>query len=386
MEHIIIGISAYVICALILWLLNREYVGFRREETRFIPTIFREWPILLSILLFGIFYGIRYDTGADNLMYIDTFEKIKSGVRYRENIEYGFLLISQFLASLELHFSAYIAFWGCLIYYFLYKTLKPYYYVLPYFALFLVLGPMFLEMANIMRQMVAFSIFIYAIKFIEKRNILKYCLCIAICVLFHKSAIILLPFFFLLMNPLVPKKCWVAVLIFVCFTIIGNSPQWSSYLLNIEQLLIFWDYGNYVDHLASFTESDWSIGWGPGRIFSWMLMLLTIVIFYNLNKNHKISKILKKYFCCFFWGACLYNLLINTNQVFLRPISYFYDCYIIVIPICLYYLSKIKTHSYSKNIAYWGYSFLAYFYSVYFVIHGTLTNTSYEVYKLFFLE
>ena len=381
MVDIFIGILAYSIMALVLWLLAHEiaYPSDLRVSCPKTPLI-TQWPMVISIVLFGIFYGIRYDTGADNITYIEFFESLKRGVIQRDSLEIGYNVISHTFAFFDVHFSVFIGFWGALMLGLIYSTLKHEKKLLPYVALFIILGPFFLTMANTMRQCVALCFFAYSLQFVAEKKLGKYLSCIFIAFLFHKSALLLIPFYYLLRWMFIPKSQWCALIVFIAFTIVGNTPTWVENLNNLSEILMLLNYEDYANNLEQLAQSEWSIEWGPSRIGTWLLMASTITLFISISKKFTLPLKFELYFRCFYWGACFYNLMINTDQVFLRPFAYFYDFYIIIVPFCMYYLKSYKSILLSVS-----YLILACFYSIYMVIHGILSHSSFEVYKFFFL-
>lgn len=380
MSSIFIGVISYIILAIILWLLAKDYLYSRNKKILGNKQIWN-WQLLISVLLIGIFYGIRYDFGPDNLMYIKDFEKAKNGLIERDNFEMLYLIFRAIFIYIDAHFSIYIGFYGLVMAILLYSVAIREKYILPFFAPFLILGPSFAEMSNVMRQYFAFCVFAFSIKYIVNKDLLRYVLCMVVCFLMHKSALILIPFYFVFQN-----KCYlnrkISIIVFIGCTIVGNLKIVTTYLMGIGNILKVLGYNIYADKLARFTiESEWTISWGPARILIWLMSMFAIWLFYDINKKYSLRKEIQIYYSCFFWGSCLYNLMISIDQIFLRPVLYFYDFYIFIIPLCLYYLHKKKC-----ELKFIGLAFIAYFYSVYITVHGVLTNTSYEIYKFFFLQ
>lgn len=85
----------------------------------------------------------------------------------------------------------------------------------PFFTLQFFLYKMFLYNNFVaLRQSFVIAIFIFAIKFIEKRNFKKYILCIIVSMLFHLSAIVLIPVYFI--NRVDLRKVEIKKILLVC--------------------------------------------------------------------------------------------------------------------------------------------------------------------------
>ena len=384
----LISIIAYIICTFLVTgcvmmanSINGRHGGLLYAKRRH---SFWSFPLFLSIIIFGVFYGVRYNTGPDNLTYIETYcEYLNFGkvVGYRDGFEAGYTFILELFSTFRPHFSVFIGFWGVLQIGALFYVFKNDRKVLLYLAPFIILSPFFLEMSNIMRQTSALCIFFIFFPCIEKKQLFRYLIGVSVCVLIHKSAVILYPLYFIMRFIKVPGRK-TAVIIFIICTLIGNTPFWINELNRITAILNFIGYDRYGEGISLYTEhSDWSIAWGPSRFLSWLMILQGIWYFYEVKKKNNLPELYNMFFTCFFYGACLYNILINTHQVFLRPVVYFYDFYVLVLPIVLCYFRPKKT-----SFKWLLLLVSSYFYSIYMSIHGSLVpNSEFEVYHFFFL-
>lgn len=381
----LISLFTYIILAALLYFLAKDQLNSQYGKLMFYKS-FWTWQNVSAILIFAFFYGVRYNVGVDNMMYISTYEVLLNGSELSEHFELGYTWIANLFASLDAHYSIFIAFWGALQIFFVYYAMRRNVYLLPYIALFIVLGPVFLNWANIMRQAVAECIFIYSIELITDKKLLKYCFWIILASLIHKSAILLFPFYFILQKPIFSKSRGLLVGILLICTVIGWTPAFMHLMDRIEGVLSFLEYDAYVNNLNNIiADSNNFRQWGPARAGTWILYIVTIWIYPKASKSLNLDKRFDIYFECFFYGRCLYELLANTSQIFIRPISYFVDFYIIIVPVCLYYLYKQK-----KQLLYIAMLVLSYFYTIYWTFKaytsGGAGDNACEVYKYFFIQ
>ena len=110
-------------------------------------------------------------------------------------------------------------------------------------------GGLFLVSMNGIRQVLAAAIAFTALKYIINGNLKRYILVILIASLFHQSALVLLPIYFL-----VQFKAWskatVALLIFSVVIVIGFE-QFSSLLFSAIEDTQYGDYENFTEGGAS---------------------------------------------------------------------------------------------------------------------------------------
>lgn len=130
---------------------------------------------------------------------------------------------------------------------------------------------------NGMRQSIATAIFLYSTKYIAKGNMLRYFLFITIACLFHSSAIIYFPFYFLRFLNLVKLRnlYWIFPVIFLFFV---NSKLFYRIFFNISMKYNFYTkfYGSVYDNTNSFNKM---------YMLLLILNLVVVIIFYLLKVN-----------------------------------------------------------------------------------------------------
>lgn len=145
--------------------------------------------------------ALRYGFGAD---YHGTYRNVFNAVLYNwdtylknAKVESGFILICHIVKNFT-HDYVWLLFISAIItMYILTKAIleNSENYVIS--ILFVFITAMYFDMTNLVRQCIALSIFMYAIKYINKREIKKYILCIIIAMMFHISILFLMPVYFL---------------------------------------------------------------------------------------------------------------------------------------------------------------------------------------------
>lgn len=76
---------------------------------------FTSVEIVLSILLFAVICGARYNTGIDYPTYLKEYLRLQvTGNMLRDDVEPGFVLISRYFSNLGFHYFFFFAFWGAM--------------------------------------------------------------------------------------------------------------------------------------------------------------------------------------------------------------------------------------------------------------------------------
>ena len=381
------SIIVYTLTGFILYALGRNLAlrDARFQRMYHHPTTFWSPEICLSIIVFSIIAGLRYNVGVDHLMYLQFYEDMaKQGWVTRETLEPGFLSIMKVCTELNLHFFFFFAFLAAVQLFFVYYAFRHKKYLLPYIGLFIMLGPFFLNWMNGIRQCLAMCIFVFLVEFIQKRKLIPYTIGILIAFTLHKSAIMLFPLYFILWKPFKWGQNRTITFIIIAFAIaIGLTPTWLSLINKLEGFLSFMGYDYYSENIQQITEeSKRSVSWGPSRLSDLFITLFILWYYPKLKQYYAHDKQLPHYFILFFIGACSYNLFINTSHIFLRPVMYFT---IFQLPLTAYLLFYLRTKK--KTISFAILAFVAFSY-IYFVIYkSSLINNSWEdfsSYKFFF--
>lgn len=150
--------------------------------------------------------GLRASTvGADTSVYLraldyyrslDKFSVLGAPLVYPFDFEIGYFLFTKIAAFLGLSNTVFLFLVAIAIYiplfaYLYRKSKMPYLSILIYFAFF------FAYSLGVFRQMIALSIVLISWRYVEARKPIKFLLCILAAVLFHTTALIVLPLYWL---------------------------------------------------------------------------------------------------------------------------------------------------------------------------------------------
>lgn len=371
----------YTSTALILYILGNiaTHKDTHQLQSTGTHTSFWSVEILLSILIFTLIAGLRYNVGVDYPFYLSEYISLQEyGHTHRKTYEQGYYFITKLLADADLHFFFFFAFWAALQISLIYYALRNRKFLLPYIGLFIMLSSFFLDWMNGIRQAVAECFFIYSICFIKERKLIPYIIIILLASLIHKSAIILLPFYFILYKPIKWATPKIYIPIFIACIIIGNTPTWISVVTKLEQFLILLGYQNYVANFQEIFSNLQSFNWGPRRISVVLANLIILAQYSNMRQFYSNDDYLPRYFLLFFLGICLYNLFANTSLEFLRPVAYFTIFTLPMAAYCAAYLRKTnKISLYCILLA----SMCSY---IYFSILSVTSDNNTILYKFFF--
>lgn len=194
-------------------------------------------------ILYALLIGLRGESvGVDTVHYVDHYYEY--GEFGSDFVEPGFNWINMVVYAANMGPHWFLTIFALISIFFIYCALynldSKSYRIAAVCFFFLSFYPYI----NIMRQMVATSIFIFAVRYIEDRKLLLYVCCVIFASLFHASALVLLPIYFLNKHNLSNKYYF--ILYIVSFVFIFYDFTDYIPLLKIDMR----DYGRYMEDNA----------------------------------------------------------------------------------------------------------------------------------------
>jgi transmembrane protein EpsG len=242
--------------------------------------------LLLSLSIITLLIGLRSEiVGTDTFYYIQEYYAFYDEFNYSNiflnYLEPGHAFISYQLNNLEQSHTIYLLTFSTLSLFFFflfYKDKKEY---LPWAIFFaFCIGFIFLMMNGI-RQGLAISILALSIKYVTNRNPLKFLGIVLFASLFHYSALLMLPIYFINHLSKVNYKLWAVLFLVSVFITPYNLFD------SIKNILSFVpkNYSYYLDQIG-LDDSKFSLGFLYHLLLSFLALYLSTKITYDkFNKN-----------------------------------------------------------------------------------------------------
>lgn len=248
--------------------------------------------LFFSFVILAVFVGISDMLGGyDRYIYSELFDGIANitneGGNYKYSAIYelypsevGYIGSNIFLSFITSNRYVFILLYTFIIYFLYYLSLKEY-STNYFFAMMLFMGLMFFFTFTYLRQMVGVGIAWFAIRYIYKRSLYKFIICILIAASFHNSAIVLLPLYFLSIKRFKQKNVFIFMLL--CL-ILGLSGGPSA---------LFRLYGNITDmQIRTDSYAEREIGFRYEYIIEALIFLYLILKNYSLIPNTRKNIVL----------------------------------------------------------------------------------------------
>ena len=293
------------------------------------------WNIIsfISIGVFSIVLGLRYNVGTDYLSYYFTYInqfKYTFDIRWEPAFVFLYKTLSFFELPPECLFIT-IAFIQILL---IYKAFEDKPKLLPFALVVLFVSGQIFGMLNILRHSIAILFLLCSIKYTYARSLCKFLFYLLLACLFHISSLAFIPvlLLFFLKTDIFFDRIWVQLIIFAACVIFRDVIY-----NNILQAFLFIMLMNSAsaEELTAFGGIETEMGSGVGRILNWSIFICLAVVSPVLSKRFGISYL--QYYRVYYAGQLF--LVIAGVDMNLRRIA---GCYtiasLVIFSFLFYYL------------------------------------------------
>jgi hypothetical protein len=341
---------------------------------------FWQFEMMFPIILFSIFFGVRYDVGTDYLTYLYGYiDHIDVGKG-----EYLFKNITRLFQYFNLHFAFYFGVLAFIQIFFFFYAFNRQRFLFPFLILFFFSNVDFLFLMNGIRQALAMCIWIFSLKYIEQRKFWKYLFWCLVAFGFHLSAVTLIIFYPILKN----SKDYFKSVTFQLVLLGSVFIIQQFFKLMLNNLMSLADSyqslvgdGKYTYQQDNFTDSIGKIQ-GSGLAYLFKILINVAIICYSVKLKkfyHNIRWFRIAYFFFFIGLLTLYIFPVGSI-VLTRPFRYFYIFQTIMYAYFAYYLSKNK--SWINTILF--YTMIIAFLGIFYLDQITSSPNSHLWYQFYF--
>lgn len=329
-----------MISYILVWLITYTFAIW--DAYQLDRRLFKIGYIFLFILL-SIFIGTRVDTGPDIYNYEVFYSQVPSIEILLKNfsdysyipLEPAYKIVSGTFKYLDFTFNGFLLVFSASFVALVFKMI-PKYSSMAYFSVMLYLYYGYFTGFSAIRQVLAAAIFFTAIYYVYNKNLYHYLVTIFIATMFHLSALVILPMYWL-SKIRWSKMQYFFILIFAFG--IGLSGIIRSFTEYILSILNFSNYQLINDKVQLYAEIEGE--YLGTMVLEWLILLIVFIIKYDdLNASNKYFKTI---FNFFFFGFIYYSFFSGIGD-FGRIVVYFKLIYLIIIPmfVNLYEDKKIK--------------------------------------------
>ena len=362
-------------------ILNIKYIALPKGQVN-VKLPFWEPGLLLSLLLFAIISGLRYQVGVDYNTYLNLYNSIIANpynINYPE-YEVGYIWVLKVFAKADIPYTWMFGFFAFIQIFFIYFAFRKQRFLYPILAFVIITGGFYFSMMNGIRQAIAWCILIAAVPYANKKDFLKYALLTLLALSFHKSAMLFIPIFFIAYpDRTFLKSIPLQLGLLFGAIILGETSFFEIFMdqiLYVVNLIGYGDrYGNLSPILSNFQNT-----YTKGARYLGPFFIYVVAILYSKEmKAFFLSKSFIKYYNLFFIGALLF-FLTYQNTILRRPALYFIIMLLPVTAYLIYYLWKKPRRKTIDLLVLWG------IFLVHIIIFLAFVESNFYTQYLFYWE
>lgn len=275
--------TVYIVGVLFSAILGFLYESYRKVKNRTIKiettrnkAIVPKFDLfqLIPMIPLALIAGFRYGVGQDYFYtYVPIFNKVLGGQAEQAWGDAGYTLLNIFVTFFTDDYAGIFLLTSCLFIYFVFKSIYDSSENISLSIILLVFMGYYFCFMNGVRQMLSASILLFSIKYVKKRNFIKFLICVLCASSIHLSALIFLPVYYIYKMKWSNKKITIIV---VCSFLL--SGPLSKVLLDFMSVT---KYGWYLDSLYVAER---------GGIITIIIniVILAFAMIFNTNKNNEI--------------------------------------------------------------------------------------------------
>ena len=305
----------------------------------------------LAVIFLGLVTGLRnFNVGTDlNYTYVPGFYKILNG-SVNEYSERGFVLFIQMLQVFSnnariLVLSTSLIFSFCLCNIAVKKSANLYVCLLT-----TLLSTFYFTSLNNVRQSIAIIILIQGFNYIVDKKPIKYLICVVLAFIFHKSALIMIPIYFIINSKFINKHY--LKLIILSIILLPIISKLFIYLIG------FTKYAYYFNSEFNNGESNLL-----NIVINFLWLIISFFLLYNEKNRNKESYALLVIQTFAFLFSYL-SLFMKVSELTSRIANYFIFHQILLIP----YLFSREKEDVGKCVIALIYTLSYGFYMIYFIV------------------
>jgi transmembrane protein EpsG len=279
----------------------------------------------VSVLLYGLILGLRYNVGLDYPAYVDIYSVIKEGVRASDvGYEWGFYWLIRALRAYRLPPASLFLATCTLQMLFMVSWLRRYTVIASWYVYFFFTSLLVFESMNTIRQALAYAILLSAMPALLERRFLRYVLLVCGASLIHNSALLFLPLYFLLDRDWISNRLLQMAMLLLAYAAAYKTGEQLIGLLPL--LALASNYGNYAAVQGALFYDKSFAGFSPGMLF---ILLTDLFIIYSAPMLKRLfgGWGFRIYYNLYLIGALLSPFALYTNYIPFGRLAFYFTAF-----------------------------------------------------------
>jgi uncharacterized membrane protein len=265
---------------------DSKYIKNYHEDSlnNFYVFVFALLSFLPLFFVSAFRYGISFDY---NYTYVPYYNRIANG--YSAYYEPGFVLLNQFVNAVFHNVDWLFIITSFIFLLFSYLAIYQQSSDIAFSIFLLVCSRMYFFSFGQIREYIVIAIFLYSLKFIEKRKPISYFILICLAVTIHKTALAYLLIYFFV-NRRISRRAYIVVAAMAPLLGFALTPIYSFFANRYYPNYVMLGYGLDNNSIAMI-------------LYTLIVLILSIIFYYRMESNEKNTVLLNLQLIC--WIICV---------------------------------------------------------------------------------
>lgn len=250
-----------------------QKIAYKNVDTIYDHRYKNKWLFVVPFIPLYLLSALRYGIGTDYFhTYYPTFQRIVRGAQTDTSFEFGFYYINKLVALFSSDVTWVLAI--CALLFFAFEAISIYQQSDdPVFSIALLFGTgLFQYSLNGVRQAIVIAVWFYCLRYVKEKRLVPFLIFIFASVLFHYSAVILIPFYFLFQKRFRPSQ--IITIVIGTFALISVLKRFILYIASFTR---------YLDKFSGSSLLEGDFAWSEFVIS--ILLLAYLLLLYEKLKN-----------------------------------------------------------------------------------------------------
>lgn len=281
--------------------------------------------VTITTLLYGSVIGLRDGVGIDYLGYVDYYTSLTDNMSSKDvSYEFGFYYLIRILRSFDFPPAAIFVATSTMQMFFIGLWMRRHSFLAHWYVYFFFTCLLLFESMNTIRQALAYSLLLAAMPLLLERRFIRFASMVLFASLFHLSAMVFIPLYFLLDRDWVLSPRWQIALLLLAYL---SAELLKDYLFDLLPLVAgVTGYVSYSDVNEFLFFKDEAKGLSAGLVFILLVDILVMKSSPMLREKFPVHGF-RVYYNLYTIGALLTPVVLSANYILFQRFAFYFTAF-----------------------------------------------------------
>lgn len=308
----------------VMWFLVRDKAT-RARRTLIKSDLSLLIVVAITVMLYGSMIGLRDRVGLDYDGYVDYYISLSDDMTSKDvPYEAGFYYLIRILRSFDFPPAAMFVATSSIQIFFISLWMRRHSFLAYWYIYFFFTCLLLFESMNTIRQALAYSMLLASMPLLLERRFIRFASMVLLASLFHQSALLFIPLYFLLDRDWVLSPHWQIAILLLAYLIADRLSDYLFYLLPL--MAGFFGYERYSDVFELLFFEGEAKGLSAGLVFIMLVDILVMKSSPMLREKFMVHGF-RIYYNLYTIGALLTPVVLSANYIVFQRFAFYFTAF-----------------------------------------------------------